>query len=581
MASLLFCCPSACAGTYVWQTTDASGTVTARSPVISGGFWYTYGDSPKPYSIGYSGSGGSAETGGYAGQISSSGTIRTVYTWQPSYAGEPAPPVVIEQTCEANYLCQTASAPADPCSNGLDDPLVDSSSGDTYKGKSSGTHYRVVSPDATGKIMVDLVGAQAHAPASSFTNCTVWYTINAYPVTINLTGQNTANQALTGQQITATLNGVLSGVKVTSYTWSFSGATAPNPIKNWDGNGTDASGKPQQLFPLTVADLKGTDTSGSGISVNPVSFYDDVADNVTVKCAVGLKFPDGTTATVNAQSVPVAFLKPMETWGVLTLTKEDGPYARNYNSDGTTFNPLYGAQVTWNPINITVPAPFTGGVACLVQIITASNRVDTRKADDGTLNTYVPLMPSPDGSGTKIQVSGGLDTGFPYHFAYQLNKDGDLVPDANGKYTVKSPPQWDVSTATGGINPGAGGDNPSIACEPPLVPHDTGGHKWRASTASDTFDTWTMYKPPVFGTQGTIWVPLRKLSWGWSGSMKVVVDASDNPVLDSKNNVQWAGALPKIDPTGKAADATDFPQWDRTVPLYPPMGPPPPKPPIP
>ncbi len=479
MASLLFCCPSACAGTYVWQTTDASGTVTARSPVISGGFWYTYGDSPKPYSIGYSGSGGSAETGGYAGQISSTGTIRTVYTWQPSYAGEPAPPVVIEQTCEATYKCDFssaggASASDASCSDGLDDPPIKDAYGNEH---SSGTHYRAVVPDSTGKIMVDLVGAQAHTPASSFTNCTVWYTINAYPVTINLTGQNTANQALTGQQITATLNGVLSGVKVTSYTWSFDSgvATKPaSPIKNWDET---ASGDPThpQLVPLTDADLKGTDTSGNGISVSPVNFYDEVQENVTVKRAVSLKFADGTTATINAKSVPVAFLKPsLSKWlidtGYIQASTTNPGYFGLYAAPGSGFP---GGEY-WHDVTIDVPQPFSGGQGCIVQLITPAFEL----YKDGSPIVYA------DPNDKKK----GLDNSFPYT-------------------------QWDLPAL------GKESDVPQIGVAGVNVPQDQG---FRTGTFNDAFVTWVMYKPPVFGTHGHIWVPIRSYSWNTSFTLQWV-----------------------------------------------------------
>ncbi len=37
MATLFLCCLNARAGTYVWQTTDANGGVTAESPAFSGG----------------------------------------------------------------------------------------------------------------------------------------------------------------------------------------------------------------------------------------------------------------------------------------------------------------------------------------------------------------------------------------------------------------------------------------------------------------------------------------------------------------------------------------------------------------
>ncbi len=136
-----------------------------------------------------------------------------------------------------------------------------------------------------------------------------------YPVYITLAGQNSSNQALTGQQIMATLampNSLPSGTKITSYTWSFTGGTKGNPIKGWDGTNNAV-----QLTPWLPTDFSQTDTSGNGISVSPISYYDEIdKDTVTAKCAINLTFPDGTTGTINAQSDAVTFMKPTVTWTV-------------------------------------------------------------------------------------------------------------------------------------------------------------------------------------------------------------------------------------------------------------------------
>ncbi len=475
--------PTAHAGTYIWQTTDASGTVTARSPVISGGFWYTYNDSPKPYSIGYSGSGGSAETGGYAGQISSSGTIRTVYTWQPSYAGEPAPPVVIEQTCEATYKCDFssaggASASDASCSDGLDDLPIKDAYGNEH---SSGTHYRAVVPDSTGKIVVDLVGAQAHAPASSFTNCTVWYTINAYPVTINLTGtkkDSSGNQnILVGQGCTARVDGIpdalLNNTPHPAYNWSIS----DNTFQKWlsstpafpNANPPTAANPNASYFEL-----------GPGILTNPTAhwYWDCLPATETVTCSVQLTPPDGqgpaftvqATAKVKVMS-PTYACDPYE--GVVFISPDGTKMQASPTSD------MYGHGETWF-CNVQTPPLFgTGGSCYFCQIVTP-----------GRSHTYL--------SGTVSCTENGhigLDTIFPY----------DAEPG-------------DPYTGTG-IHLGWPADNTRHRSgdSPATALYDETGTRGVATSVSVTekFNTFLMYVPPG----DDVWpVPLHEIDWNWNSS---------------------------------------------------------------
>ncbi len=181
---------SAHAGTYAWRTTDSGGNTTALSPTFSGGQWYYgYGDPtvPVPYGWGDYGSGGGTGTGNSSGQVNSTGTVTVIFTWQPGYAGEPAPPALITQTCDAYWYCSAPAPPAASCSNGLGDPEIDASSGQSYRGESRGTHYSVVSPDANGTVTVTLTGAQAHVPLSSsgLYGSNVRYDVDAYPIVIS------------------------------------------------------------------------------------------------------------------------------------------------------------------------------------------------------------------------------------------------------------------------------------------------------------------------------------------------------------------------------------------------------------
>jgi hypothetical protein len=65
-------------------------------------------------------------------------------------------------------------------------------------------------------------------------------------------------------------------------------------------------------------------------------------------------------------------------------------------------------------------------------------------------------------------------------------------------------------------------------------------------TANDSFTTWVIYKP---ASEGAIWVPLKKLSWSWSG------DALTGGILNSGSH----------SPNQTGADTTVFPQWTKNV----------------
>jgi len=346
----------------------------------------------------------------------------------------------------------------------------------------------------------------------------------AYPVTINLDGAinvNGTQEALTGQQITATLKGIPSGVKVTSYTWSFTGGTGPNPIKNWDGTNNI-----QQLFLLTSIDKTGTDTSGNGIAVNPLSFYDQAADTVTVKCAVNLTFPDGTTGSVTPTSVPLTFLKPTAVWNAHSTDPNTGP----------VFDQTQMGYIEKWDATITVPSPFSGGSGCFAQIVTPTVQFQRSPLNNQPSLCYLKV-PQTDiyGNTSYVLPTTGLDTGFPYRIGsstYQYYPQGY---------------QWDVSSQ------GISTDTPFVSFS--IGASDNGGNNWYTAFASYTFTTWLMYQPSTGGTGSPIWVPLQRVDWSWTGN-----------VVKNKATGQWNAATNGSPPvSGQTSDpgvTTDQPpQW--------------------
>ena len=357
-----------------------------------------------------------------------------------------------------------------------------------------------------------------------------WHT-DLFPVLLSISGTYDPAHgdfhALTGQQITATLaepNGLPSGTKITKYTWSFGGGSNGNPIKNWDYTNNSV-----QLVPFLPADLTKTDTTGNGLSVPAINFYDQTADQkVTATCTINLKFPDGTTNSVTAVSPTVIFAKPTLAWAA----SAGGAFV---NASGS-----FGGTEYWNSAKITVPSPFTGGTGCFAQLITPSRQA-TRTLPSGAsimyATTYYAKIPDSNG-GWKLPTIG-LDTAFPCPYGYTANPDGSPGASVSSGYT------WDVSSI------GISGDKPGSSYSPAAIPGDNGGTNWYTATMQDSFTTWVMYMPPASatGTKGIIWVPLQKLAW------------SENITVSNTSGVWALNPGSAVTSAASGTDANDPPGW--------------------
>ena len=546
MSVLLLLPSTAHAGTY-WQSYSGDGHATFTSPTRSGTTVYANDDTFRYYHPYYFRDGCGISDGAPGSSATATetfgGSIVITFTWHPdpNLASDPAPvpqSVIVREECTVQfYIAPQQVGSAIGNSSGQVNSVLGPAAvapGDGSLVVSTGVRYSVgggasfsvsCSPTMSATLSRSSLGAGGTISSK------LAYSAIAYPATITLNGQNSGNQALTGQQITASLstpNGLPTGTKITSYTWSFDGGTAPNPIKNWDGNGTDPSGKPQQLFPLTAADLTGTDTSGNGISVSPVSFYDQVADTVTVKCAVSLKFSDGTMATVNAKSVPVAFKKPTADWMFTQTTVADQPDKGSFQA-----GELLG------PISITVPSPFSGGSGCLVQLGTFNRSVKRHPLNNQPdTYSYKVQKTNPDGTTSWIVPGQGLDGGFPYAQSITLDSNNNpVVTNNSGGYI------W------GANDQGTPADTPTQSYTNTSL--DSGGNDWYQAHANDSFVDYLMYKPLPFGSQGVIWVPLKTLTWSWNatatkgatGEWKTVGGMTTGQVTDATSPPQWSTVL--------------------------------------
>jgi len=302
---------------------------------------------------------------------------------------------------------------------------------------------------------------------------------NVYPITLTIGGTNNPAagdyRVLTGQQITATLNGIPTNYAVTKYTWSGQSATC---FKTYNDQAPS-----NQLVPLGSADLTGP-AAGSN-TVAPLAFYDSAKENLTITCAITLTAPDGkSTVNLTATAPPINVLKPTATWTV-NSTAPFGPQLDSSATGSMSF------AVLWNA-SITVPSPFSGGSGCFAQIVNPTIDFQRHPLGNQPINCYLKVpQTNPDGTTTYVLPTTGLDTHFPYQASSTTLYPGGYM--------------WDVSGAgQSGDQPGAGFAIPSS---------DNGGNNWYDAFDSDTFTTWLMYRP----SSGGVWVPLQRVDWSWTG----------------------------------------------------------------
>ncbi len=455
--------------------------------------------------------------GGYPGSsLTFSGTASFQWTWVPAYTGEPPPAqVILTENVTPSYM----GAPSPPVLSPA--PTV------KYKvvGGLSGTVNESVPVSATatftsqGSFCELLVTASASAASLLVKPGGTWDPLHGdYHV-------------LTGQQITAAVVGIPGSTAispgsftVTKYVWSQPSATCFQ---------TYNPGLPSnQLVPLGPADLTGP-ASGKSTSVAALYFYDRAQEDLTVACAVTMTAPDGKTVlNVTAKSPPINVLKPTASWGVdPTSAPINGTSTANIVGfiDSSASSRYFGANTTWYPVKLSVPAPFQnlGGLGCFAQITTPSATI-TRTPTGKGASTY--SFKVPNAQGAWIAPGTGLDKSFPFPIGY--------TTDANGNWTGQaSDSSWPVSGT------GASGDYPKGQETVPDM--DSGGLQWTSSSISNSFTTWLMYKP-----DGGVWIPVQSATWKASGN------ASGGP-----NNWSATGSYTAPAPT----DAKDPPQWSVVI----------------
>ena len=476
MASLLLAAPNAHAGSY-------------SSPVYSGGTYHGRGgpngaEGDYNDTLGTSGWGGS---GNSVTSASAAGTINATFTWQTTQ-NEPPPPsgsVIITETSTAGAGVRTP--PGGSCQATCDDGFGLPGSKQSASGtpqyspppnpvltgyaasvQAADTRY-TVKGGATISLSAS-PSATAGISSSYSTNASVSYTASIPPVTISIGGTNNPlagdNRVLTGQQITATLQG-LSGFTVTNYTWAVGGST----FKTYNETATS-----NQLVPLGSKELTGPATGSSAVA--PLAFYDRAQENLTVTCTATVLAPDGKTIlNVTATSPQINVLKPTVThWDIAEgYVQYDPNYApQGQNTVLQTYG-LYGnlsgtgnsvAGMAWSNVTFNVPAPFSGNGQCTFTQLVNPNRLE-----------YIGNNSTPTAPNNGIL---GLDGSFDYGS------------------------RWSATAVGGDV------DSPAISVGTAGSPQQNPKGDTQLSV-SDAFTTYVMYQP-----SGGVWVPLEKISWSWS-----------------------------------------------------------------
>ena len=329
------------------------GTSTAVYP--SGSQYSThYGPLFGPYAYGSGNmtattatavpNGGTATTA----TVTLTGAVTATFTWQGT---DPAPQsAIVTETdqCQAGSTVLPGNGSVSgPCDDGFGQSQT------LGPGNSSitetGTRYEIKGGSAPSASWTPNVRLTANSGTSGGANVygTVSCTAAISPVTISIGGTNNPAQSdyhvLTGQQITATLQGIPSGFTVTSYTWNQPSATC---FKTYNEKAAS-----NQLVPLGSADLSGP-----------------AAGSTTVTA------PDGTSLSVTATSPQINVLKPTVTnWGIAQGYVQYDP---SYNSEQYGAIQTYGLYgnlsgtdtstngMIWSNVTVSVPPPFSGNGQC-------------------------------------------------------------------------------------------------------------------------------------------------------------------------------------------------------------------------
>jgi len=520
------------AGTYVWQTRDATGKVTAQSPVYSGGtFTYTgsaCGNNPigqlLPFAFnsadGYYedsiSNGCVPDAQGRATTCSTTLTgmpLTAKFLWQPAYPSEPPPANVI--VCQNGYASGHTAYSAGNCvitymcNDGLGGSI-------TSDGICKDTKWSVQSPAGDGSVSLTCTSSSAFtgnsgtvgwygAPPCANGIVSLGYSANVYPVTVSLVGTTLDSlhnsNILVGQNCTPYLNipGLPSSITVGWPTWSVSGDTFTSfYISAGQSTGWAVP------FPDPSANL-----SLNPPPANPTFFWKDA--NIS-------GFPETVQGSAVLYNTPLGALynpnlPPSAQIGTVTASKKVQIQRPDVYSTPPTVGPHGVLEPTVNPMLGTVGIntgtsevvsndPSGNGSGYYLQIAVATPDLFTQgetKFGNWAWLQLCQLDVTQGGNGTQM-ATPELDSSFPY------NNAGSVANGVPGS-------TYDAQLSSNG-NPAYDGfdDSPSEQYYNYFLRYDT------ALSFDNNFHIYVMYEPPDVGN-GANYVPVDMYNWEFTASM--------------------------------------------------------------
>jgi len=477
----LLATPHAQAGTYIWQTKDANGKITAQSPACTGGtatgMFYTGPGSPVPtqaYNLISSNTYGGS--GGRISNPSCKGTITATLTWQadPTKASDPPPPsgsVVVMETCTASASAQvganaTCSA---QCDDGMGQP------GSTQSSSGVPNYYNTATPPQPTQYLASVSTSDTRytvqggatitltlSPTSSATasasngpggwqaGATVSYTVSVSPVTINLGGtipDSSGNyNILIGQACTPSISA--GPFTLSNFQWS------AGPIFD--------------KFLIASDQSSGYATFLSAAALtqpNPTWhwYLDSGAGSFMVSCSATASINGTVVGTVKGQ-------QQVKVWP---------PYYYMKHNAGPTG--VYGMDVsTGGPSQVPPGMSFVGAVGTPALFVNSGNTgswlfVQIINTDHGQ---YYPFSPTELASGSQ---GIALDNEWPYT------------------------PGWAADSTANASTPHSTDDSPDLLLN----------NSVDEFIIQDTYQMYMMYSPPAQLGYDTQYVPLHCLTWAW------------------------------------------------------------------
>ncbi|ARU42460.1 hypothetical protein CCB80_15400 [Armatimonadetes bacterium Uphvl-Ar1] len=493
-------------------------------------------------SVGYgwsSGSYGSTQTiDAQPAAATCSGEIKWVFVWQrdmipgtntPDLGDNPPPSVVVEEFCEAKYAWSPfEGSGSGSCDNGLGFAVVETQEFNVRRGIASGVRYRLQGGGETVEISLS-PSAQASADFGSV-SASVKYTCTIYIPEVSLEGLTNfsgALKVLAGQEVISSF--VLKpsfsqypmvdrGLRVKSKRWF-----EPDVVKPF-----------KDFVPARATNQYQALTRADHLA-DQLKFFTAAKGTFEVPCMATLEFPEG--ARVIGDGIPVTPDLPL----VFAKSRQAESKKFDVETTGRVGNVvLYTNQVEgFGPLGVgdagnlgsrwaTKFKPFDSltdfaldGIASFAQIANFSRSLQRSLAAG-----------APSGTPTNFSLAAGngkswLDVQYPYPFSEGVSTSGffPIIEEVKGS------------------------DNPLHILS---LNNLQWTNRWETSEARDSFETYTMYRPPSKDGLRTMLVPYSIHNWYWSGEAsrnatggwQVKGEGKMSSVEQTDNHPTWVRVMP-------------------------------------